>query len=112
MAKKSLQKKKSKKLKIGVVPSSLITSQITAEGFKPESRTSSILASVCPGRARTPAACPLSGNMCPGQMISAGFASGRDATQTVLERSAAEIPVVTPELASMLKVNAVFVGPD
>ena len=48
--------------------------------------------------------------ICPGCTMSSGLACFAVATRTVRARSAAEMPVVTPEAASMEVVNAVPMG--
>ena len=77
-----------------IVPSSFMTSQITADGSRPAIRARSTEASVCPARFRTPPACARSGNMWPGRARSAGRVAGSIAVRTVAARSAAEMPVV------------------
>ena len=93
-----------------IVPSSRITSQITAVGARPASLARSTEASVCPARASTPPPRARSGNMWPGWVRSSGREVGSVSTATVRARSAAEMPVVTPCAASTLTVNAVLSG--
>ncbi|MEZ4393520.1 MAG: hypothetical protein R3A48_20820 [Polyangiales bacterium] len=88
-------------------PSSFMISQITPAGLRPAICARSMLPSVCPVRCSTPPGRARSGNTCPGDTRSSGFASGETATRMVCARSAAEIPVETPSRASMLTVNAV-----
>ncbi len=91
-------------------PSALITSQITAAGRKPASRTRSIEPSVWPARTSTPPCTARSGNTCPGDTRSAGPASGAVAAWMVRARSCAEMPVLTPAVASIDTVKAVERG--
>src|SRR5919106_982535 len=93
-----------------MVPSELITSQITPAGASPAMRARSTEPSVWPARTRTPPSRARSGNTCPGRTRSPGLASGATATWIVLARSAAEIPVVTPDAASIETVKAVPKG--
>ena len=58
-----------------MVPSSFITSQITAAGVSPASCARSHPASVCPARTSTPPGCATTGKMWPGCTMSAGLAS-------------------------------------
>ena len=90
-----------------MVPSSFITSQITAAGVSPAMPARSQPASVWPARMSTPPSCACSGKMWPGCTRSAAVASRATAACTVRARSAAEMPVVTPLAASMETVNAV-----
>ena len=82
-------------------------SQITPAGFSPARRARSTPASVWPTRSSTPPALALSGNTCPGWTSSRGLDLGSIATWIVRARSAAEMPVLTPERASIETVNAV-----
>ena len=93
-----------------IVPSSFITSQMTADGIRPAIAAMSQPASVWPARISTPPSCACSGKMWPGCTRSDGLASRATAACTVRERSAAEMPVVTPSAASMDTVNAVPCG--
>ena len=93
-----------------IVPSGLLTSQITPAGMSPASRARSTAASVCPARSSTPPGLARRGNTCPGFTRSSGPASGSIATMIVRERSGAEMPVVMPCRASMASVNAVAWG--
>ena len=82
-------------------------SQITPDGFNPAMRERSTDASVCPARTSTPPFRARNGNMCPGRARSCGFVFGSIAVSTVMARSDALIPVVTPTRASIASVNAV-----
>src|SRR3954468_12839364 len=64
-------------------------------------------AAVAPARARAPPRRARSGETCPGRARSRGLVVGSIAVSTVTARSAAEIPVVTPCLASMGTQKAV-----
>ena len=90
-----------------IVPSSFITSQITAAGSSPAMRARSQPASVWPARISTPPSAACSGKMWPGCTRSLARASRATAACTVRARSAAEMPVVTPVAASIETVNAV-----
>ena len=90
-----------------IVPSSFITSQITAAGTSPAIAVRSQPASVWPARISTPPSCACSGKMWPGCTRSDAFASRATAACTVRARSAAEMPVVTPSAASIETVKAV-----
>ena len=90
-----------------MVPSSFIISQITPFAFNPARRARSTEPSVWPDLTITPPFFALKGNMCPGRTRSSGFALSAVAARIVVARSAAEIPVVTPSLASMDIVNPV-----
>src|SRR5471030_607140 len=90
-----------------MVPSSYITSQITPLGSKPAMRARSQAASVWPARARVPPGWAISGKMWPGLTMSSALASLAAAACTVRARSAAEMPVVTPVVASIDTVNLV-----
>ncbi len=90
-----------------MVPSSFITSQITAAGEQPAMAARSQPASVWPARISTPPSTACSGKMWPGCTRSAATAFGATAACTVRARSAAEMPVVTPSAASMETVKAV-----
>ena len=79
-----------------MLPSAAMISQITATGRQPASRISSMAASVCPGRARTPPGSAMIGNMWPGRAKSPARASGSASATMVAARSAAEMPVVVP----------------
>ncbi len=93
-----------------IVPSSFITSQTTPAGMRPASRARSTAASVCPVRSRTPPERARSGKTWPGWTRSWAPRFGSIAVWIVRERSAAEIPVVTPSRASIETVNAVWSG--
>src|SRR6266852_1933826 len=90
-----------------MLPSSRMISHSTAAGWSPASCARSQQASVWPARTSTPPACAMSGNTWPGWTMSAGVALGEAATLMVCARSAAEMPVVTPEAASMDTVKLV-----
>ena len=83
-------------------------SQITEAGDRPAMRARSQPASVWPARISTPPSWACSGKMWPGWTRSAGRVSRATATSTVRERSAAEMPVVTPVAASIETVKAVL----
>ena len=82
-------------------PSGFMISQMTPPGSKPAMRARSTDASVCPARTSTPPARERNGKTWPGRARSDGFALDRMATRMVCARSAAEIPVVTPSVASI-----------
>ncbi len=90
-----------------IVPSSFMISHNTLAGSSPASRARSTPASVCPARASTPPSCAMSGKIWPGMTMSAGRASFLMAACTVVARSCAEIPVVTPSAASIETVKFV-----
>ena len=90
-----------------IVPSSFMTSQITAAGFRPASREMSTAASVWPARTSTPPSRATSGKTWPGETMSSQSFVGSTATAMVCARSCAEMPVVTPSLASIETVKAV-----
>ncbi|MNF62213.1 hypothetical protein D3C84_438890 [compost metagenome] len=90
-----------------MLPSSFITSTITAAGLKPARRARSQPASVWPARVSTPPSRARKGKIWPGCTRSSAPASGATAVSTVWARSAAEMPVVTPVAASMETVKAV-----
>ena len=85
-------------------------SQMTPAGARPEIRARSTEASVCPERTSTPPSRATKGNMCPGTTRSSQVVAGSTRTWTVRDRSAAEMPVVVPVLASTDTVNAVCKG--
>ena len=93
--------KSSKSGKRAIVPSSLIISQITADGVRVARLAISIDASVCPGRTKTPPSFATIGKICPGLTRSLIFAAGFIAVLIVCARSKADIPVVIPSLASI-----------
>ena len=70
-------------------------------------RARSTAASVCPARTSTPPSRARSGNTCPGLARSTAFVRLLMATTIVRARSAAEMPVVVPFLASMPMQKAV-----
>ena len=82
-------------------------SQITPAGIRPAMRLMSTAASVWPVRTRTPPSRATKGKMWPGETMSSAVRDGSAATWTVWARSAAEMPVVTPSLASIEMVKAV-----
>src|SRR3989454_6761820 len=90
-------------------PSGFRISQITPAGYSPARRARSMLASVWPTRCSTPPGRARSGNTCPGRRRSEGTLAGSTATRMVAARSAAEMPVVTPNrvAASIDTVKAV-----
>ena len=90
-----------------MVPSSFMISQMTPAGYNPASLARSTTASVCPARTRTPPGRALMGNTWPGRAMSSGFVAGLIIVFIVVALSWADIPVVTPCLASMETVKAV-----
>ena len=90
-----------------MVPSSFMISQITAAGEQPAMAARSQPASVWPARISTPPSTACNGKMWPGCTRSLNSAFWATAAWTVRERSAAEMPVVTPSAASIDTVNAV-----
>ena len=90
-----------------IVPSSFTTSASTPAGERPARRARSTAASVWPARLSTPPSRYRNGKMCPGRARSSGRVSGSMSACTVVARSAAEMPVVVPRLASTETVNAV-----
>ena len=93
-----------------IVPSSFMISQITPAGVKPANRARSTEPSVWPVRSRTPPARARKGKMWPGRTKSSGLVLGLTTVRTVVARSAAEMPVVTPRRASIETMNAVPKG--
>src|SRR5918994_1849041 len=87
-----------------------MTSQITPAGIRPARRARSTAASVCPVRSSTPPGRARSGKTWPGWTRSPAPRLGSMAVWIVAERSAAEIPVVTPSRASIEIVKAVWSG--
>ncbi len=83
-------------------------SQITPLGSRPASLARSTEPSVCPTRSSTPPSRARRGKTWPGVTMCRGVAPPAIATWTVRARSWAEIPVVTPSLASIETVNAVW----
>ena len=90
-----------------ILPSSFMISQITAEGEQPAKLAKSQPASVWPERINTPPGCAINGNTWPGWTRSFGLALTATAAWMVRARSAAEMPVVTPEAASIETVKFV-----
>jgi hypothetical protein len=82
-------------------------SQITPAGLRPASRAKSTAASVCPARCNTPPGRALKGKTWPGITRSSEPVASSTATRQVCARSAAEMPVEMPSLASMETVKAV-----
>ena len=80
---------------LAISPSSLTTSMMTADGFRPASLHRSTEPSVCPVRARTPPSRARSGLMWPGRTKSSGLEFVSTSSSSVFTRSAAEIPVLT-----------------
>ena len=80
------------------VPSSLTSSAITPTGGKPASRARSTAASVWPERISVPPGLAISGKTCPGRTKSSAAAFPLASARTVLQRSSAEMPVVSPIL--------------
>ena len=85
-------------------------SQITPAGEQPANRARSTAASVWPARRSTPPGIDRSGRMWPGRARSSGSVAGSTSARTVSARSYAEVPVVTPRLASTVTVKAVPIG--
>src|SRR5829696_2181210 len=92
---------------LAIVPSSFMISHMTPAGLRPASRERSTAASVWPARCRTPPGRALKGKTWPGMTRSSGSVASSTATLQVCARSAAEMPVETPSLASMETVKAV-----
>lgn len=92
---------------LAIVPSSFMISQITPADFSPARRARSTEPSVCPVLTRTPPLRARMGKTCPGLTMSSAVVSAATAVRIVVARSAVEIPVVTPFLASMEIVKAV-----
>src|SRR5215210_2966802 len=90
-----------------IVPSAFMISQMTPAGLRPASRERSTAASVWPARCRTPPGRARKGKTWPGMTRSSGSVASSTATLHVCARSAAEMPVETPSLASMETVKAV-----
>lgn len=91
-----------------IVPSSFVSSHKTAVSPRPASFTRSTLPSVWPLRSKTPLSLACRGKTCPGWDKSSGLAPRAIAVFIVCILSAAETPVVTPSLASIEMVNAVW----
>ena len=89
-----------------MVPSSRMISQHSPHSFSPASRSRSTVASVCPFRSSTPFFLASRGNMCPGRRKSSGRAPSSTHFMAVMDRSAAEMPVVV-DTWSMETVKAV-----
>src|SRR5215208_3037804 len=90
-----------------IVPSAFMIAQMTPAGLRPASRERSTAASVWPARCRTPPGRARKGKTWPGMTRSSGSVAASTATLQVCARSAAEMPVETPSLASMETVKAV-----
>ena len=90
-----------------IVPSSFMISQQSPTSSSPARRHRSTVASVCPARFSTPPLRASSGNICPGRRNSSGFTPGLTQASAVIERSAAEMPVVV-STASIDTVKAVW----
>mmetsp|Transcript_1090 Transcript_1090/g.2554 ORF Transcript_1090/g.2554 Transcript_1090/m.2554 type:complete len:233 (-) Transcript_1090:317-1015(-) len=93
-----------------MLPSSLTSSQRTPAGKQPARRAKSTAASVCPGRVTTPPSRARSGKIWPGLLKSAATERALASVLIVTARSAAEMPVVVPSLASTVTVKAVFIA--
>ncbi len=93
-----------------ISPSSPAISTMAPAGRRPASRARSTAASVCPLRTRTPPGRARSGKMWPGRTKSDASALPLARSWSVVARSEAEMPVVTPcaPEASTETVNAVF----
>ena len=89
-----------------IVPSSRMISQQSPHSFNPANFIKSTVASVWPFLSKTPFGFANNGNICPGLRKSSGFASSSTHFIAVIERSAAEIPVVVSTW-SIDTVNAV-----
>ena len=89
-----------------MVPSSRMISQHRPHSFNPANRSRSTVASVWPLRSRTPFFLASRGNICPGRRKSSGLAFSSTHFMAVMERSAAEMPVVVSTW-SMETVKAV-----
>lgn len=81
---------------IPVGSSSEVISHKTPQGESPANRLRSTLASVCPSLAKTPPSFARSGKMWPGLAKSVATVLGLPNIWTVSDRSAALMPVVTP----------------
>src|SRR5215471_739084 len=92
------------------VPSSFINSESTPTGAMPASRHRSMHASVWPERISTPPSRATSGNTWPGRTKSVAPLLGLASARTVLVRSSAEMPVVSPWRTSTETVKAVPSG--
>lgn len=94
-----------------ITPSSPAISTMAPAGRSPASRARSTAASVWPLRTRTPPERARSGKTWPGRTKSPGTALPPASILSVVARSAAEIPVVTPcsAEASTETVKAVFI---
>src|ERR1043166_4131937 len=92
------------------VPSSFISSESTPTGGRPASRQRSMQASVWPERISTPPSRATSGNTWPGRTKSAAPLLPLASARTVLVRSSAEMPVVSPWRTSTVMVKAVPSG--
>ncbi len=92
-------------------PSSPAISTMAPAGRSPASRARSTAASVWPSRTRTPPGLARSGKTWPGRTKSVGSAVPLASSWSVVARSAAEMPVLTPWAAeaSTETVNAVFI---
>ena len=94
-----------------IVPSSFMTSQTTPAGLRPASRARSTAASVWPIALEHAAGAGAQREDVAGlDEVARAPSSGSIATWIVRERSAAEMPVVTPSRASIETVNAVPSG--
>src|SRR6266446_1606587 len=89
------------------VPSSFMSSESTPTGGRPASRHRSMHASVWPERISTPPSRATSGKTWPGRTKSAAPLLGLASARTVLVRSSAEMPVVSPWRTSTETVKAV-----
>ena len=90
-----------------MVPSSRMISQHSPQAFSPARRHRSTVASVWPSRSSTPLGLASRGNMCPGRRKSSGRASSATQAMAVMDRSAAEMPVVvlTPSMDTVKAVS-------
>ena len=98
-----------KSLYLAIVPSSFITSHITALGFNFANLEISTDASVCPALSRTPPFFATKGKTWPGETISFLLDEGLMATFIVFDLSCADIPVEIPFFDSIETVKAVCV---
>ena len=92
------------------VPSSFTSSPSTPTGGSPASLQRSTAASVWPERISTPPSRAISGKMWPGRTKSPAPMLPLASARTVVERSSAEMPVVTPWRKSTDTVKAVPSG--
>ena len=92
---------------LAISPLSFIISQITPEGLEFANLAISTTASVWPALIREPPSFDIRGKTCPGVVISFFVELISIAVLIVKDLSAADMPVVTPSVASIETVNAV-----